>query len=233
MSDDHEFEPAHGLPETLPRTERMLWQGAPDWRMLARDALHLRGLAIYFSVLLVWRGANALSNGGTVTDALMSVALLAPLAVMALATLATLAWLMARTTVYTITDRRVVMRVGIVLTITFNLPYRAIAGASLHTRKDGSGDIALALEDGKNRIAYAHLWPHARPWRVKRSEPMLRSLRDARAVSTILAGALAEAAGQPRQSFASAVPNATITATPTPPSERERERSAGAGALPA
>ncbi|RYF35330.1 MAG: PH domain-containing protein [Comamonadaceae bacterium] len=222
MSDDHDFEPAYGLPETLPKSERLLWQGAPDWRLLARDALHVRGLAIYFAVLLIWRGANAMAGGGTVADALLSVMLLAPLAVLALATLAMLAWLMARTTVYTITDRRVVMRVGIVLTITFNLPYRAIAGASLHARKDGSGDIALALEDGKDRIAYAHLWPHVRPWRVKRSEPMLRSLTDADAVATLLAGALAEAAGQSRQGVAGIATQGG-----------EREHGAAAGALPA
>ena len=28
-SDEHEFEAAHGLPEPLPRGERVLWQGAP------------------------------------------------------------------------------------------------------------------------------------------------------------------------------------------------------------
>jgi hypothetical protein len=45
-----------------------------------------------------------------------------------------LAWLSARTTVYTITDKRVVMRIGIVLSLTFNLPLRQIesAGLKLH-----------------------------------------------------------------------------------------------------
>ncbi|RYZ01413.1 MAG: PH domain-containing protein [Comamonadaceae bacterium] len=232
MSDDHDFEPAYGLPETLPRTERLLWQGAPDWRLLARDALHLRGLAIYFAVLLTWRGANALAGGGTLADALVSVAFLAPLAVFALATLAVLAWLMARTTVYTITDRRVVMRLGIVLTITFNLPYRAIAGASLHAGKGGSGDIALALEPGRDRIAYAHLWPHARPWRVKRTEPMLRALPDAAGVAKLLAGALAEAAGQSRQGLATTDTNAGAHAGSSA-ATGTRERDATAGALPA
>ena len=42
-----------------------------------------------------------------------------------------MAWLSARNTVYTITDRRVVMRIGIVLTLTFNLPFKRIAAAGL------------------------------------------------------------------------------------------------------
>ena len=39
---EHEFEAALGLPEPLPRGERLLWQGAPDWRVMAREAMHLR-----------------------------------------------------------------------------------------------------------------------------------------------------------------------------------------------
>lgn len=196
-SDDHDFEPAYGLPERLPARERLLWQGSPEWKPLARGAMHIRGLAIYFAVLLIWRGANTMAGGGHATDALVSIAWLAPLAVLALATTALLAWLSARTSVYTITDRRVVMRVGIVLTITFNLPFRAIEAASVHANADGSGDIALAL-NGPDRIAYVHLWPHVRPWKIKRTQPMLRGLGDVQAVATVLAQALAESAGMAR-----------------------------------
>ncbi|MDM0113807.1 photosynthetic complex putative assembly protein PuhB [Variovorax sp. J22R133] len=197
MSDDHDFEPAHGLPELLPPNERLLWQGSPDWKRMACDAMHIRGLAIYFAVLLAWRGANSLSNGHGVPQALVAVLWLLPIALLALSTIALLAWLTARTAVYTVTNRRVVMRVGIVLTITFNLPFKAIESASLHARTDGSGDIALALS-GSDRIAYVNLWPHARPWKIKKTQPMLRALPDARPVAALLAGALAESAGMPR-----------------------------------
>ena len=57
-SAEHEFEAELGLPEPLPKGERMLWQGSPEWRILARDALHTRQLSIYFAVLLGWRGAS-------------------------------------------------------------------------------------------------------------------------------------------------------------------------------
>jgi len=220
VSDDHDFEPAYGLPERLPAQERMLWQGSPDWKLIARGALHLRALALYFAVLLIWRGANAMSGGGTAYDALLSVLWLAPLALLALGTIALLAWLTARTAVYTITDQRVVMRVGIVLTITFNLPYKSIAAASLHAARDGSGDIALAL-DGSDRIAYVHLWPHVRPWHVKRTQPMLRGLPDARAVASLLAAALAESAGLPRPATVVAP---TAPALPTAPASVDAPR---------
>jgi hypothetical protein len=101
-----------------------------------------------------------------------------------------LSWLVARTTLYSITDRRVVMRVGVVLSISFNLPYRAIVSAGLRRGHGGHGDIALSL-DADSKIAWLHLWPHARPWRFSRPEPTLRSLPQAESVARLLSGALA------------------------------------------
>jgi len=191
---EHEFEAEPGLPEPLPPGERLLWQGSPDWRVMAREALHTRMLSVYFAVLLAWRGATVLSNGGSWFDAGQAVLWLLPLAVLAIGVLSLMAWLIARTSVYTITDKRVVMRIGVVLTITFNLPHSQIESAGLRTNTDGSGDVTLLLNDA-DRIAYVHLWPHARPWHLKRSQPMLRALPQARAVASILSAALAESAG--------------------------------------
>ncbi len=104
-----------------------------------------------------------------------------------------LAQLSARTTVYTITDRRVVMRIGIVLTVTFNLPLpRDPERRPARDGADGTGDIALQLK-APDRIAYLHLWPHARPWRMARPEPMLRCVADAAAVAKIAVRRLAQA----------------------------------------
>ena len=46
ITGEHEFEAEYGLPEPLPRGERLLWQGGPDGSTLAREALHWRKLAI-------------------------------------------------------------------------------------------------------------------------------------------------------------------------------------------
>jgi hypothetical protein len=200
-SGEHEYEPVHGLPDDLPAGEHLLWQGTPDWRRLAIEAFHLRKLAIYFAALLVWRVSNALLDGGGAAGALASLVWPLPLALTGLALVAAVAWLSARTTVYTLTNRRVVMRLGIVLTITFNLPLRRIESAALQRGSNGSGDISLLIAEPQ-RIAYLHLWPHARAWHVKRTQPMLRALSDVQAPARLLADALqaslaAAAAGQP------------------------------------
>lgn len=191
---EHEFEPVRGLPEHLPAGETMLWQGSPDWRSLALRAFHARKLAIYFALLLAWRVASLAWDGGTLREAAGAVAFLFPFAAAAVGLAYLVAWMMARAAVYTITNRRVIMRIGVVLEVTFNLPYRAIDAAELRRYPDGTGDIPLALA-GDTRIAYAHLWPHARPWRVARPQPMLRCVPDAAHVAALLARSLALAGG--------------------------------------
>ena len=191
QAQEHEYEAARGLPEQLPAGEKILWQGAPHWQTLARDAMHLRMLAVYFGALLAWRAGAAWLDTGSLATAAISIMVLLPLALLALGTLALLAWLASRNSVYTITNRRVVMRVGIVLTVTFNLPYRRIDSASLRRNANGTGDIALVLSEG-DQIAYLHLWPHVRPWHVRRSQPMLRAIPDCERVSALLVDAIAQ-----------------------------------------
>ena len=203
VSQEHEFEAEYGLPEHLPGDERLLWQGSPDWVTLAISAFHVRKLAIYFGVLLTLRGSFALSDGASPAGALASALALLPLALIAVGLLCVVAWLSARTAVYTITNKRVVMRIGVVLSVTFNLPFRSIESAALKRFGNGCGDLPLALT-GEDRIAYLHLWPHARPWRFNRPEPMLRAVPEAAKVADLLSRSLADALGAPsRQSATS------------------------------
>ena len=191
---EYEFEPQYGLPERLPADERLLWQGSPDVGTLASRVFHVRKLALYFAVLLTARAAMALSSGAGWLEAAASIKWFAPLAIAGLASVGVLAWLTARTTVYTLTDKRVVMRVGIVLTVTFNLPLRQIEAAGLRDGAAGFGDITLALA-GRDRIAWLQLWPSVRPWRFTRPEPMLRAIPNARAVAEQLMTAWSAATG--------------------------------------
>jgi Bacterial PH domain len=191
---EHDTEPVPGLPELLPAGERILWQGAPRWQSLARRAFHIGNLAIYFGALIVWRAGTLFYDGETPVQVLLAIAWLVPLALAAIGILASIAWLMARTTLYTITNRRIVMRVGVVLTVSFNIPFNIMASAGLRKYGDGTGDMPIALA-GEDRISYLHLWPHARPWRVARPQPMLRAVPDVVAVSEILTHAVQAAEG--------------------------------------
>lgn len=187
---EHEFEASHGLPAALPNGEQILWQGSPDFASLARHAFHVPTLAAYFAVLLILRGLLVISDGLGLAAALSSVAILLPLAVIAVGLVTLLAWLAARSAVYTLTNRRLVMRIGIVLNITFNLPLSVVSSAGLKMFKDGTGDIPLTLS-GEDNIAYPHLWPHARPWQIKRTQPMLRCVPHAARVGALLTEAVA------------------------------------------
>lgn len=194
---EHEFEPIRGLPAKLPKGERILWQGSPAWRSFALRAFHVRKIAVYGVVLILWRVVAGLPEDMTAANAAVSAVWLAPLVLAMIALPAALAWLYARTTVYTITTRRVVIRAGVALPMTLNLPFKVIGAAASRVHADGTADLPLTLL-GRDRIAYLHLWPNARPWHLSRPEPMLRSVPDGARVARILAEAL-ERAAQPAE----------------------------------
>ena len=103
------------------------------------------------------------------------------------------AWATANNAIFTITTRRVLIQFGVVLRMTFNLPFKAIERASLKVNPDGSGDIVLTLTP-QSQVNYVAMWPFVRPWRFERAEPMLRCVPDVAKVSDLLANAMAAAA---------------------------------------
>jgi len=212
---EHELEPQYGLPERLPANEKILWQGSPDAAVLARSAFHLRKLTLYFGALLAVHAISAFSGGGSWVDALLALVWPAGLSALALIGVWALAWLTASTAVYTVTDRRVVMRIGIVLTLTFNLPLRTLESAALRKGPAGHGDIVLSLQ-GPDHIAWVHLWPHTRPWHFARTQPMLRSIPQAAEVARVLQQAWSAQTG---------VAATPLSATAAGAEDRSRERS--------
>lgn len=188
--DDFAFEPIPGLPANLPDGERLLWQGAPAWRPLAWRVFHLREVTAYFLLLMGWTAFSTAWTQGTAKAVLAALVPVTIAAIIACGLIALIARFSARTSVYSITSERVVMRIGIALPITFNLPFAIIETAAVRQDADGSGDISLTLSD-ENRLAFLVLWPHARPWHVRRSQPSFRALGNVTEVSRILARALA------------------------------------------
>jgi len=194
-NDDFDFEPTPGLPAPLPKGETLLWQGTPDWKSLAIRAYHVRKVAFYFLALIGWRVAYGAIAGNAARDVLVSCALLVVFGALAVALLATLAYFTARSTVYSITSRRVLLRHGIAVPLTMNVPFNMIDSADLRVFTAGRGDLALAVPRSQ-RIGYLITWPHLRPGYITRPQPSLRSVPDAERAAKILGEALAADANQ-------------------------------------
>ena len=175
-----------GLPGPLPANERILWQGAPTTAGLLVRVFHARLVAAWFAACALAFGLAA----GSPVAALTTVGTTLMVGLAGIGLLWLFAWLTHRSTIYTITDRRIVLHAGIALPVTHNLPFAQVEGAALRAFTDGSGDLPVQLRPGV-RIAYLQLWPHARPWCLARTEPMLRSVPDADGVAALLARAIA------------------------------------------
>jgi hypothetical protein len=194
---EYDVEPVRGLPGDLPQGERILWQGSPDAWRIAIHAYHIRSVAIYFALLAGWGAVGALRGINSWTGTLVTLGIGA----LGLAVIGLIAWGAARTTVYTLTNKRIVLRFGIALPKCVNLPLSTIAAADLALQGKDIGDIALRLTE-QQRLGWMQLWPHARPWALTEVQPMLRSISEAENVAGLLARTVAAAQGVP------------ITATP-------------------
>jgi cytochrome b561 len=173
---EYDSEPVRGLPGLLPEGEHILWQSAPDWKRLALSALHIRLAAGYFAVIVGW----AIISGDIGTAVGVSL-----LGALMLGMCIAFAWAVARTTLYTLTNKRIVLRIGVALNKCVNLPLSEIESADLKMLDEGHGSIALSLK-GAPRLGYLMLWPHARSLRFMRPQPMLRAIPDARDVAQLL-----------------------------------------------
>jgi len=199
-SDEFDVEPVPGLPEHLPEGEVMLWQGSPDWRSLARRAFHTRKIAVYFAILVMWRVSAGFYDGQSAAEVAAGAGLLAGLAAAAVGILSLLAWLNGRMTVFTITNRRVVMRFGVALSLAVNFPFRTVQSADLKAYADGTGDLPLDIK-GAGKLGYLIMWPFARPWKFgANAQPMLRAVPEAERVAEILAEALTASTQEPARS---------------------------------
>jgi hypothetical protein len=202
--DDFAFEPVPGLPELLPQGETMLWQGSPEWRALAISAFHVRKVAAYFTLLLVWQMISAWRDGAGAAETAMLGVWIVLLAAAAIGILCMLAYFYARGTIYTLTSKRIVIRTGLALPVTLNLPLSLIDTASVGRQSGGTGSIALAVTK-PYRIAWLVLWPNVRPWTFTNPQPLLRCLANVGSVASILARALeADGGGNRMQQGASA-----------------------------
>jgi hypothetical protein len=181
---DLEFEDIPGLPGKLPAGEFVMWQGRPQWKALAVNTFRLPWVAAWLFAFVALRVGAGLQRGEGST-ALIAGGLTFALSAAGLGILGLLAWGYARATVYTITSRRVVLRIGVAIPLTINLPFKKLAAADLRQRALGTGDVVLTLATGE-RLAWLYLWPHVKALSFGAPRPALLSVTDPVHVATTL-----------------------------------------------
>jgi Bacterial PH domain len=177
-----------GVSEALPPGERILWEGAPNARALARHLFFIRPLSAYLGAMVLWW--VAVNRGQVNTEQFWATL---GIQLMLVGGVVGGAWLLARAiaqgTTYAITDRRIVMRFGVIFPLTINVPLHYVEGASAREFPDRTGQIAVQLTK-KESIAWIVLFPHVRPWKFSNPEPLLRGLTDPVKVGEVLRAAV-------------------------------------------
>jgi len=181
--DDFAVEPIEGLPELLPKGEVILWQGRPNWLRLTIESLNLWWVIGYFGLLAAWRFLSVIDYMPFGTSISASIPFLFVAAFVGLL-LCGVGYIQAKETLYTITNRRVVMRIGAALTLTLNLPFTKIDNAAVAKKRGGFGNIALETS-GDTKFSFFVLWPHARSWYFGKPQPTLKCIPDIEKVSSI------------------------------------------------
>ena len=182
--DDFAVEPIEGLPELLPKGEVILWQGRPNWLRLTNESLNLWWVIGYFGLLAAWRFLTVIDYMPLGTAFSASIPFLFVAAFVGLL-LCGVGYIQAKATLYTITNRRVVMRIGAALTLTLNLPFTKIDNAAVAKKRGGFGNIAFETS-GDTKFSFFVLWPHARSWYFGKPQPTLKCIPDIEKVSSIL-----------------------------------------------
>ena len=115
--DDFAVEPIEGLPELLPKGEVILWLGRPNWLQLTIESLNLWWIIGYFGLLATWRLLTVIDYMplGTAISVIIPFLFIAALAGLLLCIVG---YVQAKATLYTITNKRVVMRIGAALTLS-------------------------------------------------------------------------------------------------------------------
>ena len=173
------------LSENLPNGEQLVWQGQPERRALATRAMYLKYIAFYLVALIAARTGYLILDGESVAtwSGMLVWQVLASAFVMLL--IVGLAAVYSKTTRYSLTNERLIIKTGAAITIHINLPLQQIIAADLREYSDGTGDITLQVSRAE-KLYWLLIWPNVRSWWIRPLRPVLRGLKDAQAVAHLL-----------------------------------------------
>ena len=178
------FEVHKNILDAIPEGESILWKGKPSFWGFSWYFFGLKLLAFYLIILSVVFAARL-----TVTDFFTAFIVdFLPFLLSGILTsfiLMALAKIQSQSSVYIITENRVIIKSGAALSFLISMPFKKIKAVNLQKRKGSLGTISFELNSGK-RVPYISCWPSVRPWRFKKTEPAFSCIENVDDVATIL-----------------------------------------------
>lgn len=188
---EHEHEPIPGLPEKLPDGEFIVWQGKPEASALVKRVFHAPTIGLYFLGLIAVHLIYQIINGTELSSIAVSVGWQLFLAAIGIGLLVGAGALYARSTIYTFTNHRLVIRSGVALSMMVNIPWESVESAGVRYCRDGTGDFLITPKPSK-KLFYFMIWPHVRQMGFRKVQPLLRGIGSPRDIAARLGDVIRE-----------------------------------------
>ena len=178
------FEAPKNILDAIPDGESILWKGRPSLWGFSWTLFGLKWLALYLSILSIVSIARFFASDFHTAFYFDFLPFFLS-GIFASIILVGLATIQAYSTVYIITENRVIIKTGAALSFLISMPFKKIKEVNLQKRGAAIGTISFELFS-KKRVPYISCWPSVRPWKFKKTQPAFSCVGSVDEVATIL-----------------------------------------------
>ena len=178
------FEALKNILDAIPNGESILWKGRPSLWGFSWNLFGLEWITLYLSMLSIVSVARFFASD-FYTAFYVDFLPFFLSGIFASIILIGLAATQTYSTVYIITENRVIIKTGAALSFLISMPFKKIKEVNLQKRGASIGTISFELLSEK-RVPYISCWPSVRPWKFKRTQPAFSCIGSVDEVATIL-----------------------------------------------
>ena len=178
------FEAPKNILDAIPNGESILWKGRPSLWGFSWNLFGLKWITLYLSMLSIVSVARFFASD-FYTAFYVDFLPFFLSGIFASIILIGLAATQTYSTVYVITENRVIIKTGAALSFLISMPFKKIKEVNLQKRGASIGTISFELLSEK-RVPYISCWPSVRPWKFKRTQPAFSCIGSVDEVATIL-----------------------------------------------
>ena len=178
------FETPKNILDAIPNGESILWKGRPSLWGFSWNLFGLKWITLYLSILSIVSVARFFASD-FYTAFYVDFLPFFLSGIFASIILIGLAATQTYSTVYIITENRVIIKTGAALSFLISMPFKKIKEVNLQKRGASIGTISFELLSEK-RVPYISCWPSVRPWKFKRTQPAFSCIGSVDEVATIL-----------------------------------------------